>query len=312
MQSLERRLKLLKGMEEEMMKRSTLIMVLVGICIILAVAALMCGAQDKNAKPARGKFIPSPVFSPPYPPLPHHFSDVRAISILCQAPKGAIKRALMQPLEPSGSADMFVLLLGWTGDVEKGGYNVHEIAINAPVQWKGSTGNTTLIEYIDSDMGLLAGREPFGWPKKMADITWTQTATGWTITAHKLKDQGSVPLMKIEYKISKSTPEVKWPDMGPIYLIRRTPNASPSTSAIGELVCLGCNTPKAKVSTPLVVPAGPKDSKGTATVQFFDGPHDPLTFFGPIKVLDAKMSVMEGSMGGPGLGLGEVIYKWEE
>jgi hypothetical protein len=118
--------------------------------------------------------------------------------------------------------------------------------------------------------------------------------------------------MKIEYKISKSTLEVKWPDMGPIYLIRRTPNASPSTPAIGELVCLGCNAPKAKVSTPLVIPPGPKDSKGSATVQFFDGPHDPLTFFGPVKVLDAKMSFMDGTMPGGGLGLGEVISKWEE
>jgi acetoacetate decarboxylase len=294
------------------MKRSTSLIVVVGICVVLMVFAMIGGAQEKNAKPAKGKFIPSPVFSPPYPPLPHHFSDLKTIQILCQAPKGAIKRALMQPLEPSGDADKFVLLLGWTGDVEKGGYNVHEIAINAPVQWKGQTGNTTLIEYIDSDMGLLAGREPYGWPKKMADITWTQTATGWTITANKLKDQGSIPLMKIEYKASKSTPAVKWPEMGPIFLIRRTPNASLSTPAIGELVCLGCNAPKAKVGTPMELPAGPKDTKGTATVQFFDGPHDPLTFFGPIKVLDANMKVIDGAMPGGGLGLGEVLSKWEE
>jgi acetoacetate decarboxylase len=289
-----------------------LLIVAVGICAVLAVFALMGVAQDKPAKPARGKFIPSPIFSPPYPPLPHHFSDLKTIQILCQAPKGAIKRALMYPLEPSGDGDLFVLLLGWTGDVEKGGYNVHEIAINAPVQWKGKAGNTTLIEYIDSDMGLLAGREPYGWPKKMADISWTQTATGWTITTNKLKDQGSIPLMKIEYKISKSTPAVKWPEMGPIYLVRRTHNASASTPAIGELICLGCNAPRAKAGTPLEVPAGPKDTKGTATVQFFDGPHDPLTFFGPIKVLDAKMSIRDGDMPGGGLGLGEVMDKWEE
>jgi len=36
-----------------------------------------------------------------------------------------------------------------------------------------------------------------------------------------------------------------------------------------------------------------------------------LTFFGPIKVLDAKMSVIEGRM--PfGLGLGELMDEWEE
>jgi len=296
-----------------MMKRSTLFIVVACICAVLAVSVLMGVAQNKSPKPAKAPFIPSPIFSPPYPPLPHHFSDLKTVQILCQAPKGAIKRALMQPLEPVGDGDLFVLLLGWTGDVEKGGYNVHEIAINAPVQWKGKSGNTTLIEYIDSDMGLLAGREPYGWPKKMADITWTKTPTGWIITANKMKDQGSIPLMKIEYKVAAATPAVKWPEMGPIYLIRRTPNASLTTTAIGELICLGCNAaPKAKVSTPLEIPAGPKDTKGTATVQFFDGPHDPLKFFGPIKVLDAKATVMDGDMPGGGLGLGEVMDKWEE
>jgi acetoacetate decarboxylase len=293
-----------------MMKRRTLFIAVAGICAILAVYGLLCVAQDKNAKPGKASFIPSPVFSPPYPPLPHHFSDVHTIQILCQAPKGATKRAVMRPMEPSGDADTFVLLLGWTPDVEKQGFNVHEIAINAPVLWKGKAGNTTLIEYIDSDMGLIAGREIYGWPKKMADITWTKTSTGWTITANKMKDQGSRPLMKIEYKISNSTPAVKWPDMGPTYLVRRIPNASPTTPSINQMVCVGCNMPKA--SGPLVAPSGAKDTKGTATVQFFDGPHDPLTFLGPIKVLDAKMTILEGSMPGGGLGLGDVLSQWEE
>jgi hypothetical protein len=53
------------------------------------------------------------------------------------------------------------------------------------------------------------------------------------------------------------------------------------------------------------------NTKGFAKVQFFDGPHDPLTFFGPIKVLDAKMTITKGPMTG-GLGLGEVVYQWQE
>jgi hypothetical protein len=61
----------------------------------------------------------------------------------------------------------------------------------------------------------------------------------------------------------------------------------------------------------LVAPSGKKDTRGTATVEFFDGPHDPLTFLGPTKVLDAKMSIMEGPMPG-GLGLGEVLSQCEE
>lgn len=291
------------------MKGRTLLITVASICAILAVSALMGVAQDKNTKPERADFVPSPVFSPPYPPLPHHFSDVHTIQILCKAPKGAIKRALAPPLEPVGDADTFVLLLAWTPDVEKQGYNVHEIAINAPVKWNGKVGNTTLIEYIDSDMGLLAGREVYGWPKKMAEITWTKTQTGWIIVAHKMKDQGSLPLMKIVYTISETTPEVKWPDMGPVLLVRRVPPASLSTPSFNQIICVGCNMPQG--GGVLEAPAGPNDSKGFATVKFFDGPHDPLTFFGPLKVLDAKMTIMEGEM--PfGLGLGEVLHEWRE
>jgi Acetoacetate decarboxylase (ADC) len=159
-------------------------------------------------------------------------------------------------------------------------------------------------------MGLIAGREVYGWPKKMADITWTETPTGWTIAAKKLKDQNSIPLMKIVYTASKTTPEVKWPNMGPTLLVRRIPHASAATPSLGQLVCVGCNMPQ--MAGPLVAPAKPGDTKGTATIQFFDGPHDPLTFLGPIKVLDAKFSFSQGDMGGPGLGLADVLDEWKE
>jgi acetoacetate decarboxylase len=290
-----------------MMKRNALLIATVCICAVLTVIMSACSTADKDIKPARATFVPSPEFSPPYPPLPHNFGKTYGIQILCQAPKGTIKRALPRPLEQSGDEDLFVLLMGWSPDCE--GYNVHEIAINTAIKWNNKAGNTTLIEYIDSDMGLITGREVWGWPKKMADIVWTETGTGWTVACNKLKDQNSIPLMKVEYKISDSTPSVKWPDMGPTYLVKRIPNASPSVPPLTQLVCVGCDLPSGAPGP--VMPPATNGTKGIATVQFFDGPHDPLKFFGPIKVLDAKMSIIEPSTTG-GLGLGEVVYQWEE
>ncbi|MBN1566492.1 MAG: acetoacetate decarboxylase family protein [Acidobacteria bacterium] len=291
-----------------MMKRYTLLIIVVCICAILAVSLPGCKTADKDMKTSQADFIPSPAFSPPYPPLPHHFNDAHGLQILCQAPKGAIQRALVPPLERNGNDDLFVLQMGWSPDCE--GFNVHEIQINAPVKWKDSVGATTLIEYIDSDMGLIAGREIWGWPKKMADITWTQTDTGWTVECYKQKDQGGIPLMKVEYTISESTPDIEWPVIMPTYLVKRIPNASPKVPPLTQLVCVGCDLPAggAPVPDPTAVTT---ETKGTAAVQFFDGPHDPLTFFGPIKVLDAKMSITKGPMSG-GLGLGEVVSQWEE
>jgi acetoacetate decarboxylase len=291
-----------------MIKQKALFIALGCLIAVLAASLLPQIAADKNAQPARANFVPSPEFSPPYPPLPHHFNSNHGLQILCQAPKGAIKRALPRPLEQSGNDDLFVLLLGWSPDCE--GFNVHEIAINTFVKWRDGVGNTTLIEYIDSDMGLITGREVWGWPKKMADIVWTQTAKGWTIDCYKQKYQGSIPLIKVEYTISDSTPAVEWPAMGPTYLVKRIPNASPSVPPLTQLVCVGCTPPPRSGSSPATT-AATTNTKGFATVKFFDGPHDPLTFFGPIKVLDAKMSINEGPMTG-GLGLGEVVYQWEE
>ncbi len=217
-------------------------------CAVLAISLLLCLAAYKDVKPARAKFVPSPEFSPPYPPLPHHFNNNHGLQILCRAPKGAIKRALPLPLEQNGNNDLFVLQMGWSPDCE--GFNVHEIQINAPVKWKDRVGATTLIEYIDSDMGLIAGREIWGWPKKMAEIIWTQTATGWTIDCRKQKDQGSIPLMRVEYTISNSAPAAEWPVMMPTYLVKRIPNASPSVPPLTELVCVGCTLPQTVAPTP--------------------------------------------------------------
>jgi acetoacetate decarboxylase len=290
------------------MKRNTIFAGMVCICAVLMILLTACNTEDKSVAPTRANFVPSPEFSPPYPPLPHHFNDNHNLRILCQAPNGAIKRALPSPLEQNGDNDLFVLQMGWSPDCE--GFNVHEIQINVPVKWKNSVGATTLIEYIDSDMGLIAGREIWGWPKKMAEIVWTETETGWTVDCYKQKDQGGIPLMKIEYTVSDSAPAVEWPAMRPVYLVKRIPNASLSVPPLTQLVCVGCNTPTGGAPAPDAT-AVTTDTKGFATVQFFDGPHDPLKFFGPIKVLDAEMHITKGPMTG-GLGLGEVVYQWEE
>jgi acetoacetate decarboxylase len=294
-----------------MMKRKVLVKAAICLCTVLAASLLLCSYACRGTKPApstRTRFVPSPEFSPPYPPLPHHFNNNRGIQILCQAPKGAIKRALPSPLEQNGDDDQFVLLMGWSPDCE--GFTVHEIAIDAPVKWKDRTGITTLIEYIDSDMGLIAGREIWGWPKKMSDIVWTQTASGWTITCNKQKDQGSIPLMKVEYTESYSAPAVEFPGFVPTLLVKRIPNASPSIPPLTQLVCVGCTLPSGGGAPPAMLKPA-RETKGFATVQFFDGPHDPLTFLGPVKVLGAKMSFFEGPMD-EGLGLGEVLSQLEE
>jgi hypothetical protein len=80
---------------------------------------------------------------------------------------------------------------------------------------------------------------------------------------------------------------------------------------VGELICLGCNAPKAKVETPLEIPAGPKGTKGTAPLNSLTARTIHWPSLARLRCLMPKMSFIDGDMGG-GLGLGEVISKWEE
>lgn len=246
------------------------------------------GAKDKGAKADNWDFVPSPEFAAPYPPLPHIFHDSIGMRVLCRAPsQDAIQWALPWPLK--ATSDLFVLNLGGSDDVS--GYACKEWQINTPIKWKKNDGGTTVIEYINSDMGLLAGRDIWGWPKKMADIVYTQTGDTWTMECYKQEDQDHILLMRIVFTPTASTPAVTWPVTKPSYFVKRTPNADPTVDPLIQVVCSGCvPSPRCvgyKAVTTVV--------HGTATVEFFDGPHDPLTFLGPVEVIDAQMSFSQGA-----------------
>ena len=299
-----------------------------GACIaaMLATFAVVSIAQSGGYDP--NKFVPSPTFAPIYPPLPHSFRDMYGVNLLAEAPAGTIKKVLMPPLEPA-AGDMFTILMGHTADVNDGGFYAHEVAINTSVFYKGRRGITTIVEYIDTDMGLVAGREVYGWPKKMAEIFYreNQATNTWTFVVNKMKDQGNIPLIKVVYKETGAPSNVQWPEGGPTLLVRRIPPASMTMKVLNQLVCVGCSrldqagiplvgsgpTPKPEGKPKSKAPGdpnAPRETTGTATLTFYDGPWDPLTVFGPVKVHDAKMSFTPGRMQG-GLGVGDVLDQWE-
>ena len=240
------------------MRRSALFIAIACICAVLAASILICVAQEKNEKQAREDFIPSPIFSPPYPPLPHHFSDLHTIQILCQAPKGAIKKALMPPLEQGGEGDLFVMILGWTPDVEGQGYNVHEIAINAPVRWKEGRQHHP-DQYIDSDIGIDSRSRNLRMAKKMAEITWTRRPPAER-DGQQNEGSGNIPLMKIEYTISDSTLRQNGRIWG--LLGKAHPECSPSTPSFNQIVRVGCNVLEPRLGRSSADGSKAKETKG--------------------------------------------------
>jgi acetoacetate decarboxylase len=220
-----------------------------------------------------------PEWSPLYHEPPHHFRGVTKLSVLCRAPGGVIKSLLPKPLK--FREDLFVLAWDQVDDVE--GYNnMHFNSITFPCAWKDNLGGHCAIEYIDSDMGLTIGRDVWGYPKKGASFLWNETANDLKVECHR----GGVLLMRTAFSPSHSTrpstPEVEWPDTTYHYQIRRVPPAARTLSA--QVQVIRCEFSELVTHSSV---------KGSAQVNFFDGPRDPLKHLGPVDVLDASLEHLD-------------------
>ena len=225
------------------------------------------------------RFVSIPEWSPLYHEPPHHFRGCTSLNILCRAPVGVIKSLLPEPLKPHG--DLFVLRWAHVEDVD--GYkNIHFNEINFPCEWENNIGVHMALEYIDNEMGLIIGREVWGYPKKWGDFVWNKTTNGLYVECHR---QG-VLLMQTEFTGSDDSkefiPTVEWPDMNYYYLVKHIPPASRSVSALIQVVRLELSE--------LVIHSS---TTGSAQVEFFDGPRDPLTHLGPVEVLGATLDSLD-------------------
>ena len=106
-----------------------------------------------------------PEYSPAYQKLPYYYRNYRRISIYCKGNEAAIREFLPQPLEyVNNQFEVFVLN---NPDVEGlGSYQEAGIVITA--RYKDIVGAYMAYEYVNSDDALLAGREIWGYPKKIA------------------------------------------------------------------------------------------------------------------------------------------------
>ncbi len=221
------------------------------------------------------KFVSIPEWSPLYHEPPHHFRGCTGLSVLCRAPAGVIEKLIPKPLRARG--DLFILR--WEHIADCDGYkDIHFNEILFTCKWKNKIGVHCALEYIDSEMGLTIGREVWGFPKKWGDFVWNKTANGLHAECHR----GGVLLMRTEFTRSESTPTVEWPDTSNYYLVKHIPPASRSVSPLIQVV--RCELSERVIHS---------SAMGSAQVEFFDGPRDPLKLLGPVEVLAARLDTLD-------------------
>jgi acetoacetate decarboxylase len=112
-----------------------------------------------------------PSTSPFYPEPPFYFENNKIISILFTTTKEALRELVPTPLLPNPQ-NLAYIYIGILNVPQRGVYK--EAGIGIPAFLGEKIGNYLLYLYLDEAFAIVPGREIWGWPKKDAEITFTE------------------------------------------------------------------------------------------------------------------------------------------
>ncbi len=107
------------------------------------------------------------------------FYDVETLSVIWETKQEIVERLLPPPLEPFETP----LARAYVCKFPRTNFDLsyQETALMLLCQYKGVTGVYILAMHVDNDIAMALGREMFGYPKKMAEISLKRRvgASGW-------------------------------------------------------------------------------------------------------------------------------------
>jgi acetoacetate decarboxylase len=206
-----------------------------------------------------------PDYAPLYPQVPYHYKNYHKISVYCRGNQEAIKRFLPSNFEfVSDIFEIFVLK-----NEEIDGLDPYsEGGIVIPCKYKDQIGAYMAYEYVDTDDALCAGREIWGYPKKLAEVIYEEKNN---------KIQGKI-IRKgktiIDISLTFDDAKVNPPNMFPRLQVKRMPRADQYGVDMDQVIL-----------NKFVDSVIHTRKQGSATVNWEHSSHDPLAELGPTEVL---------------------------
>lgn len=108
-----------------------------------------------------------PEYSPLYSKLPYRYHDYQKVSVYCRGNREALQHFL--PKEFKLTSDIFEIFILKNNEID-GLDNYSEGGVVIQCAYKDKKGACVAFEYVDEDDALCAGREIWGYPKKMAEV----------------------------------------------------------------------------------------------------------------------------------------------
>jgi acetoacetate decarboxylase len=236
-----------------------------GLCFLAFILIALIRPGASQEKPSEYSM---PGFSPLYSPPPVQFRDNRILIIVFKTTPEVLKELVPEPLQANPYNLMFVYIGQLNIESPAAGrYEYLESGIGVPAVFSKTTGNYAVCLFLNKALPIVGGREVWGWPKKDAEITFTEA--GGEISG-RVERYGTV-LLSLTGKLEKKLDPVPTEPEMPWYLLKIIPsvrkNAPPDVWQLVSTLNTGVKTKELwNCAATLKVQSGPQDDLGKIRV----------------------------------------------
>ena len=211
-----------------------------------------------------------PVIAPTYHEPPCLYRGGNILLCVYRTKEEILKRIVPEPLKPAEGNLVFVLIGDYKNVVGLGPY--HEAIVCTPIEFQGKAGSYMVSLYLDSDTPIMAGREIYGFPKKLGLFTLSEEAEVMTRSV----ERGGVEILRISVQMTRAgKPETLGVLGNPGYNLKLIPSVK--KGAPPDVMQITTST--------LENVAVHKIVEGNATLSLGVSPADPLYLIEPVEIL---------------------------
>jgi acetoacetate decarboxylase len=218
-----------------------------------------------------------------YPSPPYLYEEYRKLSAFCEGNEKEIKRIIPSPFEYiSNIFEVSIINITKISGLRP----YMEAAMAVPVKYKDIIGGHVVYEWTSTDDALCAGREIWGYPKKLldrAELIETQSKIYGNVWRKGVK------ILSINCKIRKKTTNFKPPILQPRLQLKIIPRANGIGDDIKKIIRIPVKGWLPYEATSL--------KTGETTVSFEESEADPLYKLMPLRVLNGVYAIGSFTLG---------------
>jgi acetoacetate decarboxylase len=218
----------------------------------------------------------TPVHSPLYSsPVLYDCPNFKMLSVVCQTDELVIRKLLSySPFE--FVTNKFILYVADMQECTLGPFN--DAGIIVPAKFRGTVGGYVAYEYITTDVGLAAGREPWGYPKKIAQVSLRNSRN--IVKASVIRNKRM--LLKVDCQLSSSPIDLPEVPRNPVLLYQVIPRPDKPGPLFRRVISR---------EVPVFGQEKVVKRYGKASLKLYKSEKDPISDLEPLRIFGATYSI---------------------